>query len=211
MNLIKKLYDFSAENVMNLALSIFIMLILCFLFRQILTYCTKKEFESGTLSNVLLSALFSILLSCLIFLVSTFWVEYPLGGYNIWTKDSNGKWKSSSERIVHDFARFKGYNIYKNGITGAVSLSENSPFTLKYHVTNANMPILLNHLKLPESNCGCGESSIDKQCDELIRKKSYKLFYVQPMSALADDENRNRIFKEYYEPYGITVDSVDFP
>ena len=163
----------------------------------------NRSLREFSLSQVITLFIFGQIISLLIFSITTLWVEYPLIGV-IYTKDSKGEWVKNEGRVYHRFLKGDEDTIKVFSFTfpdqGTVRLYENSPFIVKYHVEEKNIPTLLKYVDT---------TGIDR-VEPLIKQKSYKLFFITPIESLKDDKLRNLIFQRYYLPYGITVDSDDF-
>lgn len=218
----KNIIDFATTNIFTGAITLLIIstvgTIITFLIACIKTKRSPVNEIKGnmTLRHFTLTtgvyALFSLIVSILLFTISTSFVEYPLDG-TVYKKDEQGNWIKQSGRVSHSF--FGGdtetVTLPSNPKKMEVSLSENSPFTVRYYISNADIPTILKNIDRP-GGCGCnGSGTFEQNIGWLIRKKSYKLFFINKLESLVDDSTRKKIFQDYYAPYGITVDSVDFP
>lgn len=171
----------------------------------------KHDFSLGiVLRDLIIITVISASVSLLGFGLSPSWVEYPLGG-GIYTKNSMGEWLRHEGRIVHKPFGFEGETVDEHYLENfTITLYQNSPFTLKAHVARNDIPLLLKNMNQGGYG-GLGSSTGGSGLNKFCQAKSYQLFFITPLKDLNDDSTRLRLFKEHYAPFGITIDSVDFP
>jgi len=217
----KTIFNLATSNIWNAGIIIWIILDISLVILCTIKTLMQKETLEGTESLVevnksirffgtgaafmIITFLLSMIISLILFTLSTAFVEYPMGGV-VYKKDKDGKWNKYEGRVFHSLlgGEEETKTIYRGFIEkpAPARLSENSPFIVRYHVKEEDIPLYLEYIPNTKSN---------RAAESFIQRKSYKLFFINKLESLVDDSKRKKIFQDYYEPFGITIDSVDFP
>ncbi len=149
----------------------------------------------------------SICIAAIAFWILTSFWEWQKDGKAMYVHDGHGNWSRFDGKIyMGEGPAFDGYNVTSEDLMKRkVSLGENSPFSLSYHL-DASRILDVMTLTGPNPRSGLGD-----MVDQLIKTKSYKFFFLTPTENLKNDALRLRLFATYYRQFGIVVDSVDFP
>ncbi len=216
------IFNFAIQNVFTGAIVIFFIIFIGISLSAFIGYKKAKIHVATGFKNdvstqqfiisIAVVALISFIISATLFAISTSFVEYPGAGV-IYKKDSRGLWIKQNGRVFHSFLNGdeETFTVYGELKNMKVSLSENSPFIVKYHIDDSQISAILSHIKIP-SGCGCnGTGTLEQNVGQLIKDKSYKFFILHKIESMVDDSVRLKLFQDYYSPYGINIDSVDFP
>lgn len=154
----------------------------------------------------------SIIVAAVAFWILTGYWEWQKDGKTMYVHDGHGNWSRFDGKIYRgERSGFDGYNVTSEDLKKrCVSLAENSPFQLSYHLDASRIVELITLIGQQPDPVG-PTSSLGNMVDQLIKIKSYKFFYLTPIDDLKNDALRLRLFATYYRQFGIVVDSVDFP